>query len=243
MMSIRLSLICAMTALAVVTTHADAQRAATSRADAAAARPSLERAFRTPPDEAKPRVWWHWMNGNVTREGITADMEWMKRVGIGGMQMFDGSLGTPQFVENRLVWMTPPWKAAFRHAAVEADRLGLEMTMAASGGWSETGGPWVKPAQAMKKVVWSETTIEGPRRFTGALAKPPSNNGPFLGMSNAPSLGFPPEQGLPGAKPMAAEKPAAPDPTYYADTRVIAVRASEAEVRLADARPRVTTAV
>ena len=204
---------------------------------------ALERTFRTPPDAAKPRVWWHWMNGNVTREGITADLEWMKRVGIGGMQMFDGSLGTPQFVENRLVWMTPPWKAAFRHAAAEADRLGLEMTMAASGGWSETGGPWVKPNQAMKKVVWSETTLEGPRRFTGALPKPPSNNGPFQGMSNAPSFGFPPEQGLPGAKPMAAEKPAAPDPTFYADTRVIAVRASDADQRMADARPRVTTAV
>src|SRR6476659_6414757 len=131
---------------------------------------ALERSFRAPPDEAKPRVWWHWMNGNVTRAGITADLEWMKRVGIGGMQMFDGSLGTPQFVENRLVWMTPQWKAAFRHAASEADRLGLEMTMAASGGWSETGGPWVTPAQAMKKLVCSETRVIGPRRFAAKLA-------------------------------------------------------------------------
>src|SRR5215212_6742687 len=77
----------------------------------------LTQGFKNPPVSAKPRVWWHWMNGNVTKEGITADLEWMKRVGIGGMQMFDGSLGTPQFVENRLVWMTPAWKAAFRHAA------------------------------------------------------------------------------------------------------------------------------
>ena len=124
MMSIRLSLMCVTTALAVATSHADAQRAATQRPATprpdTAARVPLDRAFRTPPDEAKPRVWWHWMNGNVTREGITADLEWMERVGIGGMQMFDGSLGTPQFVENRLVWMTPAWKAAFRHAAAEA---------------------------------------------------------------------------------------------------------------------------
>jgi hypothetical protein len=202
----------------------------------------LERSFRTPPDAAKPRVWWHWMNGNVTKEGITADLEWMKRVGIGGMQMFDGSLGTPQFVENRLVWMTPPWKDAFRHAAAEADRLGLEMTMAASGGWSETGGPWVEPRQAMKKVVWSETDVSGPRRFTGVLPKPPSNNGPFQGMRNAPDLNFPSEQGLPGAKPMATEAPAAPDATYYADIRVIAYRLPDTEVRMADAHPRVTTA-
>lgn len=56
----------------------------------------LQKGFREPPDSAKPRVWWHWMNGNVTKEGITADLEWMKRVGIAGMQMFDGNLGTPQ---------------------------------------------------------------------------------------------------------------------------------------------------
>jgi hypothetical protein len=246
-----------MTALAIAASHADAQRTttprtatprpakaqpATPRADTAAARPSLERTFRTPPDDAKPRVWWHWMNGNVTREGITADLEWMKRVGIGGMQMFDGSLGTPQFVENRLVWMTPAWKAAFRHAASEANRLGLEMTMAASGGWSETGGPWVKPAQAMKKIVWSDTVLEGPRRFVGRLPKPPSNNGPFQGMGNPPSLDFPAEKDLPGAKPMAEEPPAAPDPTFYADTKVLAYRLPDTDVRMRDASPRVTSA-
>jgi hypothetical protein len=167
----------------------------------------------------------------------------MKRVGIGGMQMFDGSLGTPQFVDRRLVWMTPEWKDAFRHAAAEADRLGLEMTMAASGGWSETGGPWVTPEQAMKKVVWSETRLTGPRRFTGALPAPPSNNGPFQGMRDAPSLDFPTEQGLPGAKPMPAEPPRPPDPTHYADTKVLAVRLPDGGSSLADARPRITTAV
>src|SRR6266566_2024809 len=129
----------------------------------------LERGFMKPPDSAKPRVWWHWLNGNVTKEGITADLEWMKRVGIAGMQMFDGSLGVPLFVDKRLVWMTPDWKEAFRHAAAEADRLGLEMSMAASGGWSETAGPWVKHEEAMKKVVWSETHTEGPKKFTGML--------------------------------------------------------------------------
>jgi (4-O-methyl)-D-glucuronate---lignin esterase len=59
---------------------------------AAAAAEALERGFREPPDSARPRVWWHWRNGNVTREGITLDLEWMKRVGIGGVQMFDASI-------------------------------------------------------------------------------------------------------------------------------------------------------
>ena len=98
--------------------------------------------FRDPPMSARPRVWWHWMNGNVTEEGIKLDLEWMKRIGIGGAQTFDAQLNTPQVVEKRLVYMTPEWKHAFRTAAETADKLGLELAIAASPGWSETGGPW-----------------------------------------------------------------------------------------------------
>ena len=200
----------------------------------------LERGFKDPPDSAKPRAWWHWMNGNITKQGITADLEWMKRVGIGGMQMFDGNLGTPVFVDKRLVWMTPEWKDAFRHAAAEADRLGLEMAMAASGGWSETGGPWVKPEGAMKKVVWSETLVEGPKSFTGKLASPPSVNGTFQDMPTPPPFDFPPSPPPRGAKPEPKLKPAPPDPTFYADSAVLAYRLPEGEVRMADRHPKVT---
>ncbi len=89
------------------------------------------------------------MSGNVSKEGITADLEWMHRVGIGGMQMFDGDLGVARYLETPVIWMTPEWKDAFRHAGAEGDRIGLEMSMAASGGWSETAGPWVTPEAAM----------------------------------------------------------------------------------------------
>src|SRR5580700_7429479 len=63
--------------------------------------------FQTPPDQAKPRVWWHWMNGNVTQEGIRRDLEWMKRIGVGGADAIDASIGTPQVVKTRLVYMSP----------------------------------------------------------------------------------------------------------------------------------------
>jgi hypothetical protein len=69
--------------------------------------PDLERGFQNPPDSAKPRVWWHWMNGNITQEGNKLDLEWMKRIGLGGFQNFDAALATPQIVEKRLVYMTP----------------------------------------------------------------------------------------------------------------------------------------
>ncbi len=201
----------------------------------------LERGFQQPPESAKPRAWWHWLNGNVTKEGITADLEWMKRVGIGGMQMFDGSLGVPQFTEKRLVWMTPEWKEALRHAAAEADRLGLEMAMAASGGWSETAGPWVKPEQAMKKIVWSETEVKGPKAFTGRLPNPPSVNGNFQNIPIAPGFDIPEPTGIPGAKPAHKAPPPPADPTFYADTKVIAYRVPEGEVRMVDLHPKVTS--
>src|ERR1019366_355604 len=70
----------------------------------------LEQGFKNPPDSAKPRAYYFWLNGNVTKVGITADLEWMHRVGIAGVQLFDGDVGIPQFVDQRLAWMTPEWK-------------------------------------------------------------------------------------------------------------------------------------
>lgn len=140
---------------------------------------SLAAGFRDPPKEARPRVWWHWMNGNITKDGIAKDLAWMSRVGIGGMQNFDASLGTPQIVDKRLVYMTPEWKDAFKFAASEAQRLDLELAIAASPGWSETGGPWVTPADGMKKLVWSQQRLAGGKRFAGKLMAPPIMTGPY----------------------------------------------------------------
>jgi hypothetical protein len=131
------------------------------------------------------------MNGNVTKEGIKADLEWMNRVGIGGFQNFDASLGTPQIVQKRLIYMTPEWKDAFRYATTLADQLGLEMGVASSAGWNLSGGSWVLPAHAMKKFVWSETEINGGEAFHGVLKRPPSNAGPFQNLpSNATAPDF-----------------------------------------------------
>jgi hypothetical protein len=175
----------------------------------AASDPLLAR-FQDPPSSARPRVWWHWMNGNITEDGIAKDMAWMKRVGVAGLQNFDAALSTPQVVPNRLAFMTPEWKKAFRFAAAEADRNGLELAIAASPGWSETGGPWVQPKDGMKKLVWSETVIAGGQPFTGRLAAPPSVTGPFQDVPFDP--------GIAGAM----GKPFVP-PTHYEDVAVLAV--------------------
>ncbi|MFN3457396.1 MAG: glycosyl hydrolase [Novosphingobium sp.] len=140
---------------------------------------TLEQQFRDPPTEARPRVWWHWMNGNISKDGIAKDLAWMKRVGIGGLQHFDVNLDTPQVVDKRLAYMTTEWKDAFRFSATEADRLGLELAIAASPGWSETGGPWVRPEDGMKKLVWSEMNVTGGKRIQGTLPAIPQVTGPF----------------------------------------------------------------
>jgi hypothetical protein len=102
----------------------------------------MQHDFISPPDTAKPRVWWHWMNGNITQEGIRLDLEWMSRIGLGGLQTFDAAYDTPKVVDQRLAFMTPPWREAFRSAVTLADQLGLELAIAGSPGWSESGGPW-----------------------------------------------------------------------------------------------------
>ena len=188
----------------------------------------LEQGFKNPPDSAKPRAWWHWLNGNITKEGITADLEWMRQEGIAGMQMFDGNLGTPVFVDHRLAWMTPEWQSALRHAADEGARLNMEMAMAASGGWSETGGPWVKPEAAMKKIVWTETLVKGPGKFSVRLPHPPTNNGRFQDMAMPVELANPEPKGMPGAKVEPLVSPQS-SPTFYADTKAIAYRLPDNE--------------
>lgn len=163
--------------LAATCLSASAGHAQRSSEDAAV--DPLRAEFRDPPSSARPRVWWHWLNGNVSKDGIAKDLAWMKRVGIGGLQNFDASIATPQIIAKRLVYMTTDWKDAFRFAASEADRLGLELAIATSPGWSETGGPWVKPEDGLKKLVWSETMVEGGKPFAGRLPAPPSITGPF----------------------------------------------------------------
>jgi len=184
----------------------------------------LKSGFENPPETARPRVWWHWMNGNITKEGIKLDLEWMHRVGLGGFQNFDAALDTPKVVELRLAYMTPEWKDAFKYATMLADHLGLEEAIAGSPGWSESGGPWVPGSQAMKKYVWSETHVEGGKPFTGTLAHPPSNAGTFqnLGIEDDDSLHF-------------------KSPQFYADSVVIAYKLPAGDVSIDNLQPKITS--
>lgn len=200
---------------------------------AAQAQPSdpLADGFRTPPPSAQPRVWWHWLNGNITEAGIDQDLAWMKRQGIGGVQNFDGAFrepagpfSTPTVVAKPLDYMTPDWQAAFKHAVTTADGLGMDFGIASSPGWSESGGPWVQPQAAMKKLVWSELQVEGGHPLSTPLPAPPSVTGPFQGVAAAESN---------------LDSQHTPLPSLYRDAVVVAFRAPAADLRPAP-KPQIT---
>ncbi len=125
--------------------------------------------FQNPPAAARPWVWWFWINGNISREGITKDLEAMQKTGIGGALILEVVLGEPA---GPVSFMSPQWRELFKHADAEARRLGLELDIQNDASWQGSGGPWIKPEQAMKMVVWSEVDVEGPCHFDQPLDQP-----------------------------------------------------------------------
>jgi len=154
--------------LAQVIVRGTSARLAVERADA------LPDGFRNPPASAKPHTWWHWMNGNVSKEGITADLEAIAEAGLGGVQLFDAGCEIPP---GPVAFNTPAWDEHVRFAAEEARRLGLEIALPNCSGWSSSGGPWIAPSNSMKVVVTSETPVRGGARFNGRLPMAEKTNG------------------------------------------------------------------
>lgn len=130
--------------------------------------------FQRPPNSAKPQTWWHWMNGNVTREGITADLEAMKSAGLGGFQLFDAGSSMPK---GPVIYGSREWFDLLKHTWEEAARLKLEMGLHNCAGWSSSGGPWVPPEYGMQEAVMSESRVSGPAHLEVKLTQPPSRLG------------------------------------------------------------------
>jgi hypothetical protein len=119
---------------------------------------SLESGFRNPPQASRPQTWFHWMNGNIDERGITTDLEAIKSIGLGGVQLFNVNCQMP---EGDVAFLSPKWRQAFRHTLRECDRLGLEFSFHITDGWSETGGPWVTPEHAMQRLVSADLVVAG----------------------------------------------------------------------------------
>lgn len=134
----------------------------------------LAAGFANPPDDAKPRVFWWWLEGYINKEGILSDLTAMKNAGIKGAILFDaGSSSYNKMSKTPAgpVFMGPEWIDLFHYTCHVADSLGLELSLNIGSGWND-GGPWVTPELASKKLVWSEMNVEGPRKLTETLPMP-----------------------------------------------------------------------
>ena len=139
----------------------------------------LEDGFANPPRSARLRAYWWWLNGNVTTNAITRDLEAMKAKGFGGALICDAD-GASQDGNDRVphgpTFFSPEWRVLYRHCLREADRLGLEMSLNIQSGWN-LGGPMVAPDDAPKKLVWSELRVTGNTNLNANLARPQDNEG------------------------------------------------------------------
>ena len=119
-----------------------------------------EKAFLSPPKVFYPETWFHYIGGNVSLKGITADLEAISAAGFSGIQLFHGQFGGVwPGTDNQITCLSPGWDAAVKHTASECKRLGLRFTMQGCPGWAMAGGPWITPEKAMRHLVWSRTDL------------------------------------------------------------------------------------
>jgi hypothetical protein len=144
----------------------------------------LKEQFLNPPEDARPGVYWYFMDGNLSKEGMTADLESMKQAGIGNVLFLEVNVGVPR---GKVDFLSEDWKTLFAHAVHECERVGIEMTLGVGPGWTGSGGPWVHPSQSMQHLVSSSMEINGAEKKAIKLPMPLPKR-PFFGEG-----GFTPE--------------------------------------------------
>jgi len=114
-----------------------------------------------------PETWFHFVNGNVDREGIREDLEAISRAGLAGVQFFHGGIGSSEWkgVKEPIYCLTEKWEDLVKYTASEARRLGLRFTMQNCPGWSMSGGPWIDLDHTMRYLMYSRTDVKGGRRL------------------------------------------------------------------------------
>lgn len=129
----------------------------------------LKDEFKNPPETSYPGVYWYFMDGNLSREEMTKDLESMKEVGINNLIFLEVGIGVPR---GPIDFMSEAWQELYVHAVREAERLGIRILLGAGPGWCGSGGPWVKPEESMKHLVFSETKVNGGKKVNFKLPIP-----------------------------------------------------------------------
>ncbi len=157
-------------ALALVLTNPCGGLAAEPAQTSSASPTELEQGFAHPPEQTKPWCYGYWLNDNISKEGITRDLEAMARAGIG--EAFIGNIQLDQIASGPVKVLSEEWWQLVEHAIRESGRMGVNLGLFNCPGWSQSGGPWIKPEQTMRYLVSSETRVTGPLNFDQKLPAP-----------------------------------------------------------------------
>ncbi len=154
-------------------------------AGSASAADKLQEQFASPPPEARPEIFWDWMHDMVTREGITHDLEAMKQAGFSGAMIMlvgnvDAGFNPTHNMPNPAKCMSPEFFSMWKFAAEEAGRLGLTLVSQCGPGWSHSGGPWIRPEDAVQQLAFSEVAVTGPVAQARITLAPSQGIGPAL---------------------------------------------------------------
>lgn len=134
-----------------------------------------EQDFKFPPQSVKVNTWWHWISGNITKEGISKDLESMKQQGISQATILNiGSWDSIQVDVPKVKFNSEEWFEMYKWALQEANRLGITIGVHNCDGWSTSGGPWITPEKSMKQYAWSKTIIDGGKKINVQLTQPQS---------------------------------------------------------------------
>ncbi len=131
----------------------------------------LARDFATPPETVQTGIYWYWISGNISEEGVVRDLHAMKRAGIN--RAFIGNIGQDGlYTERNVLMMSDEWWKILHTALKTASELDIEIGIFNSPGWSQSGGPWVKPDEAMRYLASAQIEVEGPRHIETTIAAP-----------------------------------------------------------------------
>ncbi|PTS96980.1 glycoside hydrolase family 2 [Pedobacter sp. HMWF019] len=134
---------------------------------------AIETGFISIPDSIQTSIYWYWISGNISKEGVIRDLEAMKKVGIN--RAFIGNIGMDEVPYGKIKMFSEEWWEILHTALKTATRLNIEIGIFNSPGWSQSGGPWIKPQQAMRYLTSSQITIVGPLTLEKTLTKPQQN--------------------------------------------------------------------
>jgi hypothetical protein len=123
----------------------------------------IESHFRQIPDEQKLAVYWYWMSDNISKEGVVKDLKAMKKAGIN--RAYIGNIFASEIPRGKVKIFSTEWWGVLHTALKTATELNIEIGLFNCPGWSQSGGPWIKPSQSMRYLASSQVRVKGPLKY------------------------------------------------------------------------------